>query len=87
MAFNRPNPGDKPDLILSAQFQGVLVDLANAYLRGDLTKEPKRETPFNALSIENNTGEDLDEGQLLALNDSVNFSPHSGGRVQKPTRS
>lgn len=69
--FKKPLAGDPANLILSESFQGALVDVVNAYNRGELTKKPQDLRKQNVVMVKNETENDIEPGQALSVDQTL----------------
>lgn len=69
--FKKPVAGDPANLILSQSFQGALVDVVNAYNRGELTQKPQDLRKQNVVMVKNQTDDDIEPGQALSVNQDM----------------
>ena len=69
--FKKPLAGDPANLILSQSFQGALVDVVNAYNRGELTQKPQDLRKQNVVMVKNQTDDDIEPGQALSVNQDM----------------
>ena len=69
--FKRPIAGEAANLILSETFQGALVDVVNAYNRGELTKKPQDLRKQHVVMVKNQTAVTIEPGQALAVDQAM----------------
>lgn len=69
--FKKPLAGDPANLILSQSFQGALVDVVNAYNRGELTQKPQDLRKQNVVMVKNQTDDDIEPGQALSVDQAM----------------
>ena len=69
--FKKPIAGDPANLILSQSFQGALVDVVNAYNRGELTQKPQDLRKQNVVMVKNLTNNDIEPGQALSVDQTM----------------
>ena len=69
--FKKPLAGDPANLILSQSFQGALVDVVNAYNRGELTQKPQDLRKQNVVMVKNLTDDDIEPGQALSVDQTM----------------
>ena len=69
--FKKPLAGDPANLILSQSFQGALVDVVNAYNRGELTQKPQDLRKQNVVMVKNQTDDDIEPGQALSVDQTM----------------
>lgn len=69
--FKKPLAGDPANLILSQSFQGALVDVVNAYNRGELTQKPQELRKQNVVMVKNQTDNDIEPGQALSVDQTM----------------
>ncbi len=69
--FKKPIAGEPANLILGESFQSALVNVVNAYQRGELTKKPTEVRKDHVVMVNNVSGSDVKSGEMLSLNDSI----------------
>ena len=69
--FKKPIAGDPANLILSEPFQSALVEVVNAYSRGELTKKPQDLRKQHVVMVKNQTAVDIEPGQALAVEQAM----------------
>ena len=65
--FKRPVAGEPAELLVSAAFQSAVVDVVNAYQRGELTQKPQDLRKQTAVMLKNTTDSDILPGQALSV--------------------
>ena len=65
--FRKPIAGEPANLILSQNFQSALVDVVNAFNRGELTKKPQELRKQSIVFIKNTSGATIQPGQALSV--------------------
>ena len=69
--FKRPIAGEPANLILGETFQSALVDVVNAYNRGELTSKPTEIKKDHVVMVKNVSGADVKTGEMLAISDNI----------------
>ena len=69
--FKRPVAGEPAELIVSAAFQSAVVDVVNAYQRGELTQKPQDLRKQTAVMLKNTTDNDILPGQALSVDQTI----------------
>ena len=69
--FKRPVAGEPAELLVSAAFQSAVVDVVNAYQRGELTQKPQDLRKQTAVMLKNTTDNDILPGQALSVNQTI----------------
>ena len=64
--FRKPSAGEPANLILGETFQAALVDVVNAYNRGELTTKPTEFRKDHVVMVKNISGSDVKAGEMLA---------------------
>jgi len=65
--FRKPVAGEPANLILGESFQSALVDVVNAYQRGELTSKPTEIKKDHVVMVKNVSGADVKSGEMLAI--------------------
>ena len=65
--FRKPIAGEPANLILSQGFQSALVDVVNAFNRGELTKKPQELRKQSIVFVKNTSGATIQPGQALSV--------------------
>jgi len=69
--FKKPIAGEPANLILGESFQSALVDVVNAYQRGELTRKETGLRKDHVVMVQNVSGTDVKSGEMLSLTDSI----------------
>ena len=69
--FKRPVAGEPAELLVSAAFQSAVVDVVNAYQRGELTQKPQDLRKQTAVMLKNTTDNDILPGQALSVDQTI----------------
>jgi hypothetical protein len=65
--FRKPIAGEPANLILSQGFQSALVDVVNAFNRGELTKKPQELRKQSTVFVKNTSGVTIQPGQAVSV--------------------
>ncbi len=69
--FRKPVAGEPANLILGESFQSALVDVVNAYQRGELTRNETEFRKDHAVMVKNTSAADIKSGEMLAIQQDV----------------
>ena len=69
--FKKPIAGEPANLILGENFQSALVDVVNAYQRGELTRKETEFRKDHVVMVKNASNGNVKSGEMLAVEADV----------------
>ena len=76
--FKKPIAGEPANLILGENFQSALVDVVNAYQRGELTRKETGLRKDHVVMVKNDSLANIKSGEMLAVSADVTPPPYAG---------